>query len=337
MWGSTSRLLLGRSLPTLGLTAGRGLGALVLLGGSSTSNIPTQCHGEDSSSSAAAAACGCRRRKDDLESFLKREQKQVDWEALPVYTSQQVAQHDGTIQTSVWMSYGGFVYDVSSFIPLHPGGTARIQRAAGAAMEPFWHLHTQHFRTQEPTQILSQLVVGRLDDADQAKIDEQIDELERKLDSFHLACRVGNGRIVRYSMEELQKFVKTDRTTRVGCESKGGSLQTSLFGGVLLRELIRTMGIRHLSDYELVLQAMDGEVVKFDLSEEEISVDEILLAYEENGAPLSQGRGFPLRVIIPGKRVVKWVDRIELKAGKDVAGSNFITKWFGSIWINTRT
>jgi len=336
MWGSTSRLFLGRSLPRWGFTAG--LGAILLGNGPSTPSILTHCHGEESSSSSSAA-CGCRRRRDELESFLRREQKQqpVDWETLPVYTSEQVAQHDGMNQSSVWMSYGGFVYDVTSFIPLHPGGTARIQRAAGVAMEPFWHLHTQHFRTQEPMQILSQLVVGRLDGADQEKIDAQIDELERKMDSFRLACRVGNGRIVRHSMADLQKFVKTDRTTRVGCESKGGPVQTSLFGGVLLRDLTRTMGVRHLPDYELLLQAMDGEVVKLDLSEEAIPANEILIAYEENGTPLSQGRGFPLRVIIPGKRVVKWVDRIELKPGKDRDGSSFTTKWFGNIWTNSRT
>ena len=324
IWESTRRLwFLGRSLPTLRFT-GLGLGVLFFL--DHGSDIITHCLEEKDS-----AACGCRRRKnkDDLESFL-RQQKEVDWETLPVYTSKQVAQHDGTIQPSVWMSYGGFVYDVSSFIPLHPGGTARIQRAAGTAMEPYWHLHTQHFRTQEPLQILSQLVVGRLTDADQEKVDAQVEELEHKMDAFRLACRIGNGRIVRYSMADLQKLVKTDRTSRVGCESKGGPVQTSLFGGVLLRDLTRTLGIRDLSDYKLVLQAMDGEVVNLDLSDEEIAVDEILIAYEENGAPLSQGRGFPLRVIIPGKRVVKWVDRIELKLGKDGGRWDFFTRWFGN-------
>ena len=193
-------------------------------------------------------------------------------------------------------------------------------------MEPFWHLHVQHFRTQEPMQILSRLIVGRLDDADQEKIDAQVEELEHKMDSFRLSCRVGNGQIIRYSIADLQKFVKTDRTTPVGCESKGGQVQTSLFGGVLLRDLIGTIGAHRLPDYELVLQAMDGEVVKLDLSDEKIRVDDILIAYEENGAPLSQGRGFPLRVIVPGKHVIKWVDRIELNPCRDGERLNFASK-----------
>jgi DMSO/TMAO reductase YedYZ molybdopterin-dependent catalytic subunit len=55
--------------------------------------------------------------------------------------------------------------------------------------------------------------------------------------------------------------------------------------------------------------------------------DDILIAYEENGKPLTHQRGFPLRVIIPAaaaaaaagasansrQRVVKWVKRIEVR------------------------
>lgn len=316
MWVPTQLFVLGRrSVPTTLRIAG----LVGLLGALSDDGLTAHCH-EDS------AACGCRRNRDDLEAFLRQQPQQqqqhqqqrgqklgVDWDALPVYTSQQVARHDGTRQSSVWMSYGGFVYDVTTFVPVHPGGTARIRRAAGAAMEPYWHLHTQHFRTEEPLQILSRLVVGRLADADQEQIDARVEEMEGRMDSFRLSCRVGRGMRHSYSMADLQRFTRTDRTSRVGCESKGGPVQTSLFGGVLLRDLGRALGVKNMTDYELVLQAMDGEVVNVNLGDENVAPDEILIAYEENGAPLSQGRGFPLRVIIPGKRVVKWVDQIHFK------------------------
>lgn len=69
------------------------------------------------------------------------------------------------------MSFGGLVFDVSDFIPLHPGGSQRISRAAGAAVEPFWHLQQQHYETEEPLRILKSLVIGRLAEADQQVID----------------------------------------------------------------------------------------------------------------------------------------------------------------------
>jgi cytochrome b involved in lipid metabolism len=91
-----------------------------------------------------------------MASFTKANEKDlgdIDLSLLPEYTSEQVAEHtaqDGASGRRIWMSYGGFVYDVTDFIPLHPGGTERISRAAGSAMEPFWFLHQQHFATDEP-------------------------------------------------------------------------------------------------------------------------------------------------------------------------------------------
>ena len=92
-----------------------------------------RCHsGGGGVSPPPSSSCGCRRKQ--LEAFLRKSDKQIDWDRLPVYTSTQVAQHNGgTDSADVWMSYGGFVYNVTSFIPFHPGGTERISRAAGAA------------------------------------------------------------------------------------------------------------------------------------------------------------------------------------------------------------
>ena len=60
-------------------------------------------------------------------------------ESLPVYTSDQVAMHDGKQSDTVWMSYGGYVYDVTDFIANHPGGQEKILLAAGGAIEEYWH------------------------------------------------------------------------------------------------------------------------------------------------------------------------------------------------------
>ena len=84
------------------------------------------------------------------------------------------------------MSYAGYVYNVTSFIDIHPGGTERISRAAGKAMEPFWYLHQQHFETEEPMQILDGLLIGTLASEDQDKIDQELEKLQADIDSFRL-------------------------------------------------------------------------------------------------------------------------------------------------------
>lgn len=282
-----------------------------------------QCHsgGAGTVSPPPSSSRGCRRKH--LEAFLRKSDKQIDWDSLPVYTSAQIAQHNGTDSADVWMSYGGFVYNVTSFLPFHPGGTERISRAAGAAMEPYWYLHTQHFATDEPRQILSRLVVGRLQDGDQERIDAEIDALQENLDSFRLECKGAHGNTIRLSLTDLQNLPKTDLVSPIGCPSKaggGGDPQpTSLFGGVTLCHLMKRIYAKyHVADnnndnkaFTVVFHALDGESVR--IENVHWRDNDILIAYEENGGPLSQQRGFPLRVIIPHKKcVVKWVCRIEI-------------------------
>jgi DMSO/TMAO reductase YedYZ molybdopterin-dependent catalytic subunit len=203
------------------------------------------------------------------------------------------------------MSFGGFVYDVTDFIPLHPGGTERISRAAGAAIEPFWHLHQQHYATEQAMEILNTLVIGRLKHADQIVIDEQLEHLQNEMDRFRLSLEI-HGTVQELSLEDLKSLVKTDRTSQVGCAGSGRGVSTSLFGGVLLKHLI---GEKQAKVKQVVFHAMDGETVTIN-TDTCTNYEDILVSFEENGAPLTQGRGFPLRVIIPGKRVVKWVTRI---------------------------
>lgn len=53
-------------------------------------------------------------------------------EDLPEYSSDEVALNNGTDGHPIWMTYGGVVYDVTSFIPNHPGGDEKILMAAGS-------------------------------------------------------------------------------------------------------------------------------------------------------------------------------------------------------------
>ncbi len=60
------------------------------------------------------------------EAFPTGEKNPDEMEQYPVYTSDQVAENDGTDGKPIWMSYGGVVYDVTNFIANHPGGSEKV-------------------------------------------------------------------------------------------------------------------------------------------------------------------------------------------------------------------
>lgn len=95
---------------------------------------------------------------------------------LPVYTSKDVANHNGKDGSRIWMSYGGYVYDVTDFIPNHPGGTEKILLAAGSYIEPYWDTYRQHFSSLLPLQYLEKMKIGVLDENDQQRIDDQLEK-----------------------------------------------------------------------------------------------------------------------------------------------------------------
>jgi sulfite oxidase len=61
------------------------------------------------------------------------------------------------------VTFQGGVYDVTSFLPLHPGG-AKLLLAAGGALEPYWDLYPQHAKPHVREQ-LAAYRVGALDPA----------------------------------------------------------------------------------------------------------------------------------------------------------------------------
>jgi DMSO/TMAO reductase YedYZ molybdopterin-dependent catalytic subunit len=95
---------------------------------------------------------------------------------------------------------------------------------------------------------------------------------------------------------------------------------TARWRGTPLRPLLEEAGIG--GAVEVLLTGLDrgvegGEEQAFQraLPVEEALRDEVLLAYEMNGAPLPPQHGYPLRLIVPGwygMTNVKWLERIEL-------------------------
>jgi cytochrome b involved in lipid metabolism len=323
----------------------------------------THCLGSSSSTktpSLSSSPCeSSRQRLDDYLQQLKSKKKKEhnddededETEDLPEFTAEQVAQHNNSITNgngSYYMTYDGYVYNVSDFVSLHPGGRERLFRPifssrGKAALEPYWYWHQQHFDSPLPLEILLNLPrVGRLRASDQDQVDQELEDLQDKLDSFRLHIEIihtSTGGVAAaatddkntsvYSLEDIQSlFPKTEQSSQVGCPSSKRGVSSSMFTGVLLKDLIPIL-LRADSNNQsiqkikaLVFIAMDQERVELTVQHENDEKDttsssssykDILIAYEENGAPLSHQRGFPLRAIIPSKRrVVKWVQRIQV-------------------------
>ncbi len=62
-----------------------------------------------------------------VEAYPSADEHESEMQKHPVYTSDQVAENDGTNGKPVWMSYGGVVYDVTEFIANHPGGSEKVR------------------------------------------------------------------------------------------------------------------------------------------------------------------------------------------------------------------
>lgn len=60
---------------------------------------------------------------------------------------------------SFWVIYRHGVYDVTSFLPSHPGGE-QILNAGGLSIEPFWNVYGMH-KTKEIFEILESYRIGK--------------------------------------------------------------------------------------------------------------------------------------------------------------------------------
>ncbi|MFI5134931.1 MAG: molybdopterin-dependent oxidoreductase, partial [Chitinophagales bacterium] len=103
---------------------------------------------------------------------------------------------------------------------------------------------------------------------------------------------------------------------------KEGAIGNTIWSGVPLKAILSAAGIksevRHVAFLGADKVIRNEENVGFGSSipVEKAMSDEVLLAYEMNGAPLEPIHGFPLRLIVPGyigARSVKWLKRITLQ------------------------
>eukprot|EP01039_Chlorochromonas_danica_P000025 gene25-28_t len=91
---------------------------------------------------------------------------------FPVVTRAEVAKHK-TRETGMWLIYKDGVYDITKFIPNHPGGKDKIVLAVGEDLEPFWNIYRQHYNSPLPMEILKSLRVATLHPDDVAAMNAE--------------------------------------------------------------------------------------------------------------------------------------------------------------------
>ena len=137
------------------------------------------------------------------------------------------------------------------------------------------------------------------------------------------------------SLDELRTRPAAEQTVTMECAGNGRArleprpvsqpwileaVGTARWRGTPLRPLLEEAGIPDgavevlFTGLDRGIEGGDEQAFQRALQLEEALRDEVLLAYEMNGAPLPPQHGFPLRLVVPGwygMTNVKWLSRIE--------------------------
>ena len=137
------------------------------------------------------------------------------------------------------------------------------------------------------------------------------------------------------SLDELRDRPALERTVTMECAGNGRArldprpvsqpwlveaVGTARWHGTPLRPLLEEAGTGGrvealFTGIDRGIEGGEEQAYQRALPLDEALRDEVLLAYEMNGAPLPPQHGFPLRLVVPGwygMTNVKWLDRIEL-------------------------
>lgn len=100
-----------------------------------------------------------------------------------------------------------------------------------------------------------------------------------------------------------------------------GAVSTAEWTGTPLKAILEEAGLADgarevlFTGLDRGIQGDEDQYYQRSLTIEDAMRDEVILAYEMNGAPLEPQHGFPLRLVVPGwygMTNVKWLDRIEV-------------------------
>lgn len=109
-----------------------------------------------------------------------------------------------------------------------------------------------------------------------------------------------------------------------GAQWERGAVGTAVWTGIRLRDLLERAGVLAEAREVILVGADEGEIEKpprpagkihYSRSLPLAKADEVVLAFEMNGEPLTASHGFPLRAVVPGwygMASVKWLTEIIL-------------------------
>lgn len=122
---------------------------------------------------------------------------------------------------------------------------------------------------------------------------------------------------LRLSWSDILKFPKVVSVSDFHCV-EGWSVLGCKWEGIQFRYLANVVKPRETAKF-VMFGCADGYTTS--LSLEELSGDNVLLAYKLDGKELEEGLGFPLRLVVPDKYAYKsamWVTRITFMLRKEL-------------------
>lgn len=85
---------------------------------------------------------------------------------LPTFTREEISKHNN-LEGRVWVTYKDGVYDITDFLPQHPGGIEKLLLAAGSAVDPYWQVFAQH-NSEQVWEMLEEYRIGNVAIADRS-------------------------------------------------------------------------------------------------------------------------------------------------------------------------
>jgi DMSO/TMAO reductase YedYZ molybdopterin-dependent catalytic subunit len=119
-------------------------------------------------------------------------------------------------------------------------------------------------------------------------------------------------RPVSLDLPALKKLPMAEQVSTFHCVT-GWTVHNVTWGGVRISDVL-ALATPHASAHALRFVSAEHPYDDY-LTLEQASLHDVMLAYEQDGKPLSRAHGAPLRLVIPdmyGYKNVKWLNRIEL-------------------------
>ncbi|REE70491.1 DMSO/TMAO reductase YedYZ molybdopterin-dependent catalytic subunit [Paenibacillus taihuensis] len=113
-----------------------------------------------------------------------------------------------------------------------------------------------------------------------------------------------------FSLEQLKAMKQTDVVIDIHCVTRWSKFDTR-WEGILFKDLLPLLGVKPEARYVMV-HADNGYETNVPL--EDLMGDEVMLAFEFDGKPLTPKHGFPVRLVVPHLyfwKSAKWVRGFE--------------------------